>query len=83
MTAYYQIFAATFIFVFVKAFQQLNVVGGHYWYVLPTSFLMAAAEVTIIINIVTLLTFWACVPMGLGGGTGAMLAMYIHKRFIG
>ena len=76
------IFVASFIFVFIKAFQQLNVVGGHYFWVLPTSLAMAGAEATVIIKVATMATLWAAIPMGFGGGTGAMLAMYIHKRFI-
>ena len=56
------IFLATFIYVSLKAFQQLNVVGGHYYLVSPVSFGMALCEVTIIVQVVNL-QFWAFIPI--------------------
>ena len=76
------VFLASFIFIFIKAFQQLNVVGGHYYWVLPTSLAMAGAEATVIIKVAAIASIWVAVPMGFGGGAGAMLAMYLHKKFI-
>jgi len=52
--------------------------------VLPCSFGMAATEVYVIAAIVvTGYNFWAVVGMGLGGGTGALASMYLHRKFLG
>ena len=78
------LFIASFVFVFLKAFQQRNVAFDHYKWVLPCSFGMAITEVYVIAAIVTTgYSFQAVVGMGLGGGTGALLSMYLHKRFLG
>lgn len=78
------IFLANFGFIFLKAFQQLNVTKGHYGWVLPTSMTMALAEVFVIFSVAsegfTPTTVLSC---GLGGGLGAMLSMFIHKRIVG
>jgi hypothetical protein len=74
----------SFIFVFLKAGQQLNVARGHYYLVPWFSFGMAAAEVFVIATIATQGYDWmAVVGMGIGGSTGAMLAMYLHTRILG
>lgn len=74
--------SANFVLVFFKAVQQRNVVGDYYLWVVPTSFAMAYSEVAIILNIVEIQSYWAGLPMGLGGGTGALLGMYLHRKFI-
>ncbi len=79
---YVLIFIANFVFVLLKAVQQRNIVGDYYLWVPPVSFLMSAAQVAIILYIVQS-DWWAIIPMGLGGATGGMLGMYIHRRFIG
>ena len=44
--------AASFLFIALKAMQQLNVFYGRYWAVLPVSFGLAATEVFVISQIV-------------------------------
>ena len=73
---------ASMIYVFLKALQQLNVVGGHYRWIWPISFGMALCEVTIIVRVATMKTLIAALPIGLGAGAGAMLAMWLHKRYV-
>ncbi len=80
--------AAYFLFVFLKAFQQKNVVGMHYRWIMPISYLMAASEVFII----SVIAFKAAggapfseliifaFTIGTGGGLGATVGMYIHNR---
>jgi hypothetical protein len=62
---------ASFIFVFLKAFQQRNVAFDHYWPVIPISILMAATEVYVISSVVFLGYSIALVlSIGVGAGTG-------------
>lgn len=77
------LFATSFIYVFLKAGQQRNVAFDHYKLIPPFSFGMAATEVYIISAIATHgYDFYAVLGMGFGGSTGALLAMYLHKRFV-
>lgn len=75
-------FFVTFIYVFLRATQQLNVVKGKYLWVIPVSYLMAFADVFLI---VTISRAGVVIPLilsiGTGGALGAILAMKIHKRF--
>ena len=80
---------AYFLFVFFKAFQQKNVAFDHYWWVMPISYGMSFTEVLVI----SLIAYkaaqglswdlvWFALSIGTGGGSGAMIAMYIHNRFV-
>lgn len=83
--------AAYFLFVFLKAFQQKNVVGMHYRWILPISYMMAASEVFII----SIIAFKAAggapfsdlivfaFTIGTGGGLGALAGMYVHNKHVG
>lgn len=75
-------FVASFTFVFLKALQQLNVAHANYAWIVPTSFAMAACEVYTIAA--TASSGWGLIiiPIGGGAGLGAMLAVYIHKRYV-
>ena len=74
-------FCVSFVYVALKAMQQQNVVFGEYIWVMPVSVLMALCEVTIIVLIVRN-TWLVALPIGIGAGLGAMIAMYAHKRWI-
>lgn len=77
------LFLSSFVFIFLKAFQQLNVTKGHYFWVVPTSFLMATVEVFLIAEIGRQGYGWELVvAVGTGSGLGAVSSMYIHQRFI-
>lgn len=69
------LFLTSFAFIFLKALQQLNVVNKMYLWVTPTSLCMAVAEVYIIQS-VSDKTLWLCIPIGLGGGLGCIVAMW-------
>ena len=72
---------ASFIFVFLKAFQQRNVAFDHVWPVIPISLAMAATEIYVISSVVVLgYSGWLVLAVGLGAGVGAVLAMLLHKR---
>jgi hypothetical protein len=72
-------FAASFLFVLLKALQQLNVVHHKVWWVMPTSFGMATTEVFVIANVANMGWGWIVIPIGLGGGMGCIVAMHLHQ----
>ena len=75
------IFVAQFAVVFLKAFQQQNVIHEN-WVLVPfTSMLLACTEVTVVLFVVA--TGWGAIPyMGAGAGLGALGAMMLHKRLM-
>lgn len=81
---------AYFVFVFFKAAQQRNVAFMHYKWVMPVSYCMSTTEI-FVISVVALKAIGAenwtdMIPMaltiGTGGGLGAIVAMYLHHRYI-
>lgn len=72
---------AQFIFIALKAFQQLNVMNHKYWWVPPTSMLMAIFEVFVIAMIARSEEAWYLIilPVGVGGGLGCIFSMWLHK----
>ncbi len=78
---------ATFIAVAAKAFQQLNVMHDVRSLVPAMTFIMATCEVIIIGNIAVEVTSGTTLgvvvtvfAMTLGGATGALSSMSLHKR---
>lgn len=77
-------FFVTFVRVFARAFQQKNVIGNHYFAVIPTSYFMGALEVWIVtIIVVEGFSFPLIFAIGSGGWMGAVLAMILHGKFFG
>lgn len=75
------VFAASFTFIALRAFQQLNVVHDRRAMVVPTSLAMAFCEVYLIGTIALVGMDWRLVAMmGLGGGSGSICSMYLHRR---
>lgn len=76
-------FSITFFRVFLRAFQQLNVVHNKYLVIVPISFLMALCEFVMIGLIAANYTAWIYIlPMALGGGLGCILSMWLHKKLL-
>ena len=79
-----KILAATAILVFLRAVQQMNVVGGHYLAAVITPYGIApygiaAAEVAMVLWVVD--AGWSAVPwVGTGGAIGVVIAMRVHRR---
>lgn len=73
-------FVASFAFIFLKAWQQLNVVHHQVWWILPTSMLMAVCEVYVVSVAAVQGWGWIVLPVGLGSGLGCLTSMVIHKR---
>jgi len=79
------LFAAQFVNIFLRAFQQRNVAHMHYIPILPISTLMALTEVfvigTIAIQTISNQIGWEEVAaLALGGGTGCIVSMYLHNK---
>ena len=73
-------FGVSVFYIWLKAFQQLNVQHDKYLWVPPISLLMALCEVSIVSLIVSN-SFWLFIPIGVGGGVGCIAAMLAHKNF--
>ena len=70
---------ASFVHVALRAFQNLNVVGSHWFRVAPTGLGIAVAEVVVVGGVVRE-GFAAVAPMALGGIAGCWAAMSLHRR---
>lgn len=73
------IIIATFIAVFGRAIQQLNVVHGHYLSAAITPYLIAIGDVAVVILVVDI-GWWSIPLAGTGGAIGATCAMWLHRR---
>lgn len=72
--------AANFMFIGMKAFQQINVIHQHRLRVMITSNLLAFAEVFVIFTIAQRGFYLPLVlTIGMSGGLGALFAMRLHK----
>jgi hypothetical protein len=79
MISFFQPLTASFCLVFLKAFQNQNVIHSNYKSAIFTSFLIAMAEIAVILSAVKY--GWDSVfPIGLGGAFGVVLAMLLHKK---
>lgn len=74
-------FIAAFFNVALRSTQQLNVFHERYWWIPPTSYLMAIVEVGIV-SLVAVRGFdWILVTcIGTGSGLGSVTATWLHKR---
>jgi len=74
-------FFAAFCVVALRAFQQQNVIHGHYKLAVATSYGLAFADIAIVLAVVA--TGWpAAIWIGTGGAFGVTFAMFMHSRFI-
>jgi hypothetical protein len=81
--AFLAVAAANFVFIGLKAFQQRNVIHDNYALVVLTSNAMAFFEVYVVATIAKHgMDLWLVFALGLGGGTGCLAAMLLHKRFV-
>lgn len=71
---------ASFSIVFLRALQQQNVIHGRYKSAALTSYLIAIAEVAVVLIVVK--TGWPSVPwVGTGGAIGVTAAMWAHRKW--
>jgi hypothetical protein len=78
MSVFVLSFVVTFIYIFLKASQQINVVKGRYLWIMPTSIGMGLCEVSIVLLVVRADTLMMGLATGVAGGLGCMLAMRFH-----
>lgn len=78
-TAFLLLFTS-FVFIFLKSWQQLNVVHHQLWWIIPTSFAMAVAEVFTVANMAHYGWGWVILPIGFGSGLGSLTSTILHKR---
>jgi len=72
-------FAVSFIYIYLKAWQQINVMHKNYKAVPLVSMLMALCEV-LTIGLVVKTSFWMFIPIGIGGGLGCILSIKRNHR---
>ena len=81
MNAYVLLFCAHFAFVFLKAFQNRNVIFDRFWPIMPVSFGMSFMDVYVITSLAaTGFNLGSVIALGSAGGAGAVLAMVVHKK---
>ena len=81
MSVYLIVPIATFILIFIRAFQQRNVAHAHYVAMLPTSMAFAFAEYFVILSVVKQgFDMGLILLIGVSAGLSSMLATYLHKR---
>lgn len=74
------LFAANFAFIGLKAWQQRNVAFLQYAMVFMVSQFLAAVEIYVIWRVAQAgATLETIIPVGLGGGLGAVSAMYLTR----
>ena len=77
------LFITSFLFIFLKSFQQINVTQRHLAWIVPTSMLMAFSEVYIVAT--TAKTGWdfmLVLGIGLGSGLGSLSATLVHPKMV-
>ena len=79
MTLFVYAFIATFFYVAIRAFQQLNVVHYEWGRVFPTSIVMGLVDVTLILLIVKTNSLWMGLTNGVAGALGCYAGMYVNK----
>jgi hypothetical protein len=88
IATYAAVFFAYLVYVFFRAFQQLNVMHHRMLWIMPVSLMMGLIDVfvmgTIAVVAVDIGRGWQLmgvgISMGLGGAVGAIVAMLVHRR---
>ena len=80
---YLVMFCATFGYVALRAFQQLNVTGHKYIWIVPTSYGMAMLDIFCVYTVAHEGLGWQLVlTNGTASVFGCFFSMWFHKRFI-
>lgn len=76
---YLTAFGVSFVYIYLKAWQQINVIKHNYKMVPVVSMFMALCEVATI-GLVVKESWLMFIPIGIGGGIGCVLSMLINNR---
>jgi hypothetical protein len=82
MNTYLLAFFASFAFIGLKSWQQLNVVHRKYFWIMPTSWAMAALEVYVIATVARTGWGWMVFWVGAGSGLGSLFATWLHTKVL-
>jgi hypothetical protein len=82
LNTYLLAFGASFGYIALKSWQQLNVVHRNYWWIVPTSMAMAAVEVYVVATVARNGWGWLVFWVGAGSGLGSLCATYLHTKWI-
>lgn len=74
-------FFTAYVYVGLKATQQLSVANERYMWVMPVSVLMGLCEVGIVLMAVHTGSLFLGLVNGFGAGLGALTAMWLNRRF--
>lgn len=78
---YLFVFLSSYIFIFLKSFQQLHVVKKQYTWIVPTSMMMAFVEVYVVATTAKNGWQWMLVVLiGFGSGLGSLCATWLHTK---
>ena len=72
-------FSVSLTYIYLKAWQQINVIHKRYKQMPIPSLLMALCEVSII-GLVVKNGFWVFIPIGIGGALGCMLSVWKNHK---
>ena len=73
-------FLTSYLNIGLRSWQQLNVVHKKYWWILPTSMMMAVCEAMILLSYVHQGWGWIVAAIGVGGGLGSICSTYLHDK---
>lgn len=83
MNPLFWLFVSSFVFVFLRAFQQQNVIHGKWAWVLPVSYMLCAAEYYIISLAANAgYGFTIVLVGGTGAGLGCLCSMLFHRYLV-
>ncbi len=81
MTIQLTAFLVSFIAIFLRGFQQMNVIHSKYTMIAVTSYLLALTDVAVVSIIVE--HGWNTVlAQGTGAALGMLASVYIHNRWV-
>ena len=81
MTIQLTAFLVSFIAIFLRGFQQMNVIHSKYTMIAITSYLLALTDVAVVSIIVE--HGWNTVlAQGTGAALGMLTSIYIHNRWV-
>ena len=74
-------FLVSFIAIFLRGFQQMNVIHSKYTMIAVTSYLLALTDVAVV-SIIVEHGWNTVVAQGSGAALGMLTSIYIHNRWV-